>query len=62
MLAAHALDPQTTNNARIAILAITVVVFLFWKRLFYLLARVLIILLAVAFVVGAFSLLQMMHG
>ena len=62
MLAANALDSQTISNARIAILAITVVIFLFWKRLFYLLARVLIILLAVAFAVGAVSLVQMLHG
>ena len=62
MLAAQALDQQTTDNARIAIAFATVVALLFWRRLLYALARVLIILFAVAAAVGVVTLVQMMHG
>lgn len=62
ILAAKVFTPHAAQTARVIIVLIIAATVIFGRRLLYLLAHALIIVLAVAVVVGAVALVQIMHG
>jgi hypothetical protein len=62
ILAAQVFAPHAAKTARVIIVLMIAVILIFGRRLLYLLAYGLIILFAVAVLVGAVTLAHIMHG
>jgi len=62
MLATQAFTPHAAQTARVIIVLIIAASVIFGRRLLYLLAYGLIIFFAVAIIVGAVTLVHIMHG
>lgn len=61
MLAIQEIHPQA-ENARIALIIAAVAIMAYWRRLLFIMFRVLIIVLIVAAVVGAVVIAKIMQG
>ncbi|HEX4091258.1 MAG TPA: hypothetical protein VHZ33_21305 [Trebonia sp.] len=61
IIAAHAFTPHTSETARGVIALIVGAIVIFRQRLLYLVATAIVILFAVAVVVGMLTLAQLMH-